>query len=183
MVMSVPPCYIEAPQRNEADGFVFHQVRAVRKRPGNHPPVLEPVGAVRVQAAQTLTLNFSANDPDGDPIVFFTQLIDGADVPPGSQIEDHRNGTATLTWATKSQDIGTYPMRVAAFDEGGGETLQDFTITVCSKIVNDGDLSGVLEALFDAATPPACHAADLNNDGAVSAADAVKAVGGNPIAR
>ena len=177
-VMTVPPCYIEAAQRNEADGFVFHRVRAVRKRPGNQPPVLEPVGPIRVQAAQTLTLNFSANDPDGDPIVFFAQLVGGADVPPGSQIEDHRDGTATLTWATKPQNVGTYPMRVAAFDEGGGEAVEDLTITVCSKIVNDGSLGGVLHALFDSTVPIACRAADLNSDGAISAADVVKANAG-----
>ena len=178
-----PPCNIEAAQRNEANGFVFHQVRAVRKRPGNHPPILEPVGAIRVQATQTLTVDFSANDSDGDPIVFFAQLVDGADIPPGSKIEDHRNGTATLTWPTKPQDIGTYPMRVAAFDEGGGETLEDFTIAVCSKVVNDGSLSGVLDALFDSAVPIACRAADLNSDGAISAADVVKASVANPIAQ
>jgi hypothetical protein len=173
------PCHIEAPQRNEADGFVFHRVRAVRKRPGNRPPVLQPVGAIRVQAGQTLSLDSSASDPDGDPIVFFAQLVDGVDVPPGSQIEDHRDGTATLTWPTKPQDLGSYPMRVAAFDEGGGETLQDFTIAVCSKVVNDGTLSGVLDALFDPTAPIACHDADLNRDGAISAADVVRAGAGD----
>jgi Tol biopolymer transport system component len=184
-VMTVPPCYIEAAQRNEADGFVFHRVRAVRKRPGNHPPVLEPVGAVRVQAGQTLSLNFSASDPDGDPIVFFAQLADGADVPPGSKIEDHRDGTAALTWPTKPQNIGTYPMRVAAFDEGGGETLEDFTITVCSNVVNDAGLPGVVAAIFESEPnpPAACHDAELNGDGAITAADVVKAGAGNLTAR
>jgi hypothetical protein len=175
MTVDAPPCHIEAAQRNEADGFVFHQVRAARKRPGNHPPILEPVGAVRVRAAQTLTVDFSANDPDGDPIVFFAQLVDGTDVPSGSQIEDHRDGTAVFTWPTKPENVGTYLMRVAAFDEGGGETLEDFAITVCSKIANDGNLSGVLNALFDSTAPIACRDADLNHDGAISAADVVQA--------
>jgi len=72
---------------------------------------------------------------------------------------------------------------VAAFDEGGGETLEDFTIAVCSKVVNDGSLSGVLDALFDSAVPIACRDVDLNSDGAISAADVVKANVGNLTAR
>ncbi|MFI5397569.1 MAG: hypothetical protein ACHQ9S_18690, partial [Candidatus Binatia bacterium] len=37
---SVEGCFLDGPQRNEADGFDFMLVRAVRKRPGNNGPVL-----------------------------------------------------------------------------------------------------------------------------------------------
>jgi hypothetical protein len=179
-VVSVERCYIPEPQRNAADGFVFTRVRAVRKRPGNHAPALQPITEAHVTAGETLSLDLTATDPEGDPVVFFAQVIDGSDVPPGSSIEDHRNGSATFTWPTRPDQVGTYHVRVAAFDEGGGETMQDFTITVCDRVVNDAGLPGVIAAIFESEPEPpaACHDADLNHDGAISAADAVRAAGG-----
>ncbi|MFI5364032.1 MAG: hypothetical protein ACHQ4J_00260 [Candidatus Binatia bacterium] len=177
-VTSVPPCEFAMPQRNEADGFVFRRVRAVRKRLGNHPPQLQSVNAARVLGGGTLTLQFSATDPDGDPVVFFAQLAGGVDVPLGSTITDHHDGTATLSWPTKPEQVGSYPLRVAAFDAGGGETIQDLSLAVCSAIVSDGNLPGVLAALFESSDPGACHDAELNGDRVISAADVVKAARG-----
>jgi hypothetical protein len=178
MLYSVERCQLDGPQRNEADGFVFKRVRAARKRPGNRAPVLQPVTDAHVVAGNTLTLDFAATDPDRDPVVFFAQVVGGADIPSGSSIEDHRNGSATLTWPTTPEQIGTCPMRVAAFDEGGGETMHDFTITVCDRVVTDDGLPGIVAAIFESGSepPPTCHDAELNHDGAITAADVVKAV-------
>jgi hypothetical protein len=123
-------CHLDGPQRNEADGFWFRFFRAVRKRPGNRGPVFERPEDVRVVAGDTLTMTFAAEDPDGDLISFFAQLKDGFDVPPGSVITDHYDGTATFRWPTRLEDAGTHVLRVAAFDEGGGEVFHDVTISV-----------------------------------------------------
>ena len=168
-------CIVTVPQRSEIDGFVFNRVRAVRKRPGNHAPILQYVGHTRVQAGETVSLNFSATDPDDDAVVFFAQLEGGTDVPLGSTIEDHHDGTAAFTWPTRPEDTGSYPLRVAAFDEGGGETVQDIALAVCSRIVTDGTLPGLLDSLFESEPPAVCRDADFNQDGAISAADVVKA--------
>ncbi len=172
-------CQLDGPQRNEADGFTFQRVRAVRKRPGNHGPVFQTTSSARAVAGETLTLQFAASDPDGDAIVFFAQEVGTTDLPRGSDMLDHRDGTAILTWPTEPQDIGVHHLRVAAFDQGGGETVQDVTITVCDHIVDDGTLPGVLAALFEAASPAPCHDADGNHDGAITAADVVKATASN----
>jgi hypothetical protein len=156
------------------------RVRAVRKRPGNRAPQLRHVEDARVLAGDRLALEFAATDPDGDSIVFFTQIIGGEDVPPGSEIEDRRDGTAALRWRTRPEHAGVYPLRVAAFDEGGGETFLDFTINVCSRLVHDGNLSGVLTALFESELPAACRDADLNRDRVITAADVVRAATSAP---
>jgi Tol biopolymer transport system component len=175
MVLSVELCRLDGPQRNEVDGFVFGAVRAIRKRPGDHGPVFDPDTHPRVVAGKTMQLEFDASDPDGDPITFFAQELNGTDVPPGSVIEDRHDGTASFTWATRPEQVGTHTLRVAAFDEGGGEVYHDLQLAVCSRIVNDGDLTGVVGALFQSDPPPACHDADRNRDGLVSAADLVAA--------
>jgi hypothetical protein len=123
-------CQLDGPQRNEVDGFVFRFVRAARKRLGNRGPEFEAPPSVRVVAGETLTMRYIATDPDSDPISFYIQLVNDMDVPPGSDIEDHHDGTATFTWPTKPENVGDYRLRVAAFDEGGGEVFHDFTITV-----------------------------------------------------
>jgi hypothetical protein len=132
-------CTIDRPQRNAYDGLALGRVRAVRKRPGNRRPRFEAPGVVRIQAGDNLNLKLSATDPDGDPIVFFAQAAGDIDVPPGSQIEDHHNGTATFRWPTKREHAGLHRLRVAAFDEGGGEVVQDVTLAVCSRIVAGTD--------------------------------------------
>ncbi len=173
-------CPAAASQRNATDHFFLGRVRAVRKRPGNQAPLLQPLGNTRVIAGQPLALPLSASDPDGDPIVFFTQLAGGIDVPPGSIIEDHHDGTATFQWPTTLENEGTYPLHVAAFDPVGGEAQAAFSVAVCSRILNDTDLAGVTRAGFDSELPVACHDADLNHDGVITAADLVAAAQAAP---
>ncbi len=129
----VEGCHLDGPMRHERDGFVFRFVRAVRRRPGNRGPLFDPVPDQHVLAGETLTLDLAAHDPDGDPISFFAQVKDGEDVPPGSLITDHYDGTATFTWPTRPEHAGSTVLRVAAFDEGGGEVVQDVTLTVLAS--------------------------------------------------
>ncbi len=176
-LLSTEGCQVRYPRRNGSDDLVLGRVRAVRRRPGNHPPVLQPLASVRGLAGETFSLQFSATDTDGDPIVFFAQSVGELNIPPGSQIVDHHDGTATLTWPTLPEQAGLYFIRVAAFDEGGGETFADTTIAVCNRIVHDGDLAGVVVALFESRSPAPCHDADLNRDARLTASDIVEAVG------
>ncbi len=171
---SVGSCQVTA-QRNGADDLYLRRVRALRKRPGNHAPVLRPINNVRALAGETLILQFSANDADGDAIVFFAQMVGGLDVPPGSQITDNHDGTATFTWSTLREQAGLYRLRVAAFDEGGGESFTDVSIALCAQVVDDATLPDIVNALFDSHTPVPCQEADRNQDGVLSAGDIIQA--------
>lgn len=131
--LSLEQCRLDGPQRNEKDGFWLRLIRAVRIRPGNHGPMFDPPDDQRIAAGDTLALNLAATDPDGDPISFFAQVKDGFDVPPGSVITDHHDGTATFRWPTRPENAGEWVLRVAAFDEGGGEVFHDVTISVVGE--------------------------------------------------
>jgi hypothetical protein len=149
--ISVEGCQLDGPQRTETDGLNFAMVRAVRKRPGNQPVVLDAVADQQVVAGQTLTLTLTAHDPDGDPIYFFAQTKDGMDVPTGSTITDNFDGTATFVWPTTAAQVGDYVLRVAAFDEGGGEQFQDLTISILAHSASSctGDCGGSGEVTVD----------------------------------
>jgi hypothetical protein len=133
ILFSSERCAIDGTQRHERNGFVFRSVRAVRIRAGNLGPDFTVPSDIEVFAGDALVLDLTASDPDGDPITFFAQLKDGIDVPPGSEMIDHHDGTATFRWPTKPEHAGEYVLRVAAFDEGGGEVFQDVTISVVPR--------------------------------------------------
>jgi len=59
-------------------------------------------------------------DANGDQISFFAQSVGGTGLPAGAQIDDHRAGMASFQWQPSVAAEGLYPLRVAAFDEGGG---------------------------------------------------------------
>jgi hypothetical protein len=130
---SIQPCTLDGWQRNERDNFAFRLARAVRVRPSNSPVRFEELSDEVVIAGDVLAIEAEATDPDGDPITFFAQVKDGIDVPPGSEMIDHHDGTATFRWPTKPEHAGEYVLRVAALDEGGGEVFQDVTISVVPR--------------------------------------------------
>jgi hypothetical protein len=170
---SVQGCNLDGPMRNEPDGFLFLFVHAVRKRPGNGGPVLAALADQRLTAGDTLRLDIRADDPDGDFLSFFAQVKGGVDVPPGSVITDHHDGTATFEWPTRPEHAGTYVLRVAAFDEGGGEMFQDLTITVAGRAVTETPSPS-------ATAPPASPTAvattcsgDCDGDGAVTVGELI----------
>jgi Tol biopolymer transport system component len=132
-VFSVEGCQLDGPQHNEFDGLTFGFARAIRKRPGNTEVTLEVVSEQRAVAGDTLTIALRAHDSDRDPITFFAQLAGTIDMPPGAVITDHHDGTATVEWPTILEDVGTHVLRVAAFDEGGGERVRDVTIKVVPR--------------------------------------------------
>ena len=188
-LISVEGCRLDGPQRNEADGLTFGFVRGVRKRPGNGGVVLDTVNDQRVIAGEKLTVNFAAHDPDGDPISFFAQEKDGIDVPAGSTITDNYDGTATFTWPTRPEDVGDHALRVAAFDEGGGEMFQDVTISIVPRLANacGGDCNGdggvtvdeiltCIDFALGQSLLGSCTACDRDGDGTVTVDELLTAV-------
>jgi hypothetical protein len=129
-VLNADQCYLDGPQRHEPTGMILGFYRAVRRRAGNQAPELEPIAAPHLTAGETLTLALRGRDADGDPLTFYAQVRGGEDVPPGSVMTDHHDGTATFTWATRPEHVGTTVVRFALFDEGGDVVLQDVPLTV-----------------------------------------------------
>ncbi len=185
---STGECQVLGPQRSLVDGFAFRRIRIVRKRLENAWPDFPFPGNVRVIAGQTITLPLAATDGDGDPITFFAQELGGIDVPSGSRIEDHRDGTATFSWVTNPEAVGEYTLRVAAFDEGGGEIFHDVSIEILPAFACPGDCDGdaavgiadlVLATAISLERQPLdhCPSADLDDSGRVTIDELVSAVG------
>ena len=169
----VPPCEIDGPQRDGRTGLALEQVRAVRRRPGNTAPTLSPPIDIAAEAGARLLASFTATDPDADPLFYFLQEVGGNDIPLGSEFEDHHDGTATFTWSTGPEDAGVYALRLAVFDGGGGVAMHDFTVAVCTRMVDVSTIRGLIAALFDPPLAAECGNADVNGDGRVSVADVV----------
>ena len=166
-------CQLDGPQKQEIDGFTFRRVRAVLKRPGNLGPTLLTPRFARARIGQQITFDVWGTDADGDPVVFFAQEVGGTDIPLRADFDDNRNGTATFVWAPVAEDVGTKVIRVASFDEGGGEMTQDVRLEACAQIVEDGDEAQRTAAIFATVDSGACHRADGNMDGSLTAADLV----------
>ncbi len=183
-ILSIPPCRLGGVQRNERDGFVYRFTRAVRRRPGNQGPVFDPVRDRQVLAGDTVTLRLAARDPDGDPISFFAQVKGGQDVPPGSVMTDHHDGTATFRWPTRPEHAGTTVLRVAAYDEGGGQVIQDVVIAIAASERSPTPTATPLLSTtplptstpLPTAAPPVC-AGDCDGDGQVTITELITATG------
>lgn len=173
---------------SEINGLGLHPLltRMIRRRRPNRTPVLDAPATTLVSAEQPMRVTFRATDPDGDPLTLYAELADR----PLSQLHafasavfsDHGDGTADLTITPRVNDEGTYTLRVAAFDEAGGVTVQDVQLVVHAMVVEgdvncDGrvdlaDLRDVIPLLFGDA-PLMCNTADGNGDGRITAADIV----------
>lgn len=181
--ISAESCTVDGPQRNEGNGFTFYRFLALAKRPGNTEVILDPIPDQQVIAGQKLSLGFSAHDADGDPITMYAQVRGGGDIPPGSTFTDHFDGTASFEWSTRVEDLGRHVVRVAAFDEGGGEMFHDVTIDVrpgdtvtngcigaCTVPMQVGldDVLAMLRASLGLAELNECAEGDDDNDGMIT---------------
>ncbi len=173
---SVELCHLDGPQRNEEDGFWLRLLRIVRRRPGNHPPNFEAPADQQLAAGETLSLEMSATDPDGDPISFFAQLKGGFDVPAGSVITDHHDGTASFRWPTRPEQAGTYVLRMAAFDEGGGEVFHDVTIEVTARAGAEATSTPATTATPTQKAPTITCPGDCDGDGQVMVGELITGV-------
>ena len=92
----------------------------------NQPPLLDPIADQVITEGETLRLQVSGSDPDGDTLTYGLE----DDPPPGMVINAH-NGE--LRWTT-GEGLGgkTYPVTVSVLDGGTPRlgTTRRFTVTV-----------------------------------------------------
>ena len=134
----------------------------------NQAPLLAQIGDQAVNEGQSVSINLSATNPDGD-----TQTFSATGLPAFAALTDHGNDTATLDIDPLSGDAGTYTVTIRVTDDGlpalqDSETLD---IIVSPVIVDsDGDgLSDATEAVLG--TDP--NNADTDGDGLADGADGV----------
>ncbi|MEE9554124.1 MAG: Ig-like domain-containing protein [candidate division Zixibacteria bacterium] len=78
----------------------------------NRPPVLDPIPDTTIGDGFMLTLNITSFDPDSTTPVMFHRTI-----PDLASFTDLGDGTATLTWRPRYEDIGTYLLTFGCYDQ------------------------------------------------------------------
>lgn len=162
--------------------------RWVRSRPNNRRPVLTAPQTIVARELETSKTMLYATDPDGDAVVFYAQRVPAYQTGrlrdlAASELRDHGDGTAELLLTPRFDEAGTYPLRIAAFDEGGDLQVQDVTLIIedtylegdanCDGRITDVDIAALVRALFEPDVPSACVTADANDDHRISVADLV----------
>jgi hypothetical protein len=120
--MSVTVTDAGTPAQNDSETFTI-TVGAN----ANRPPVLGAIGNRSVSEGQALTINVTAQDPDGGALSFAA-----TDLPAGASLADNHDGTATLSWTPSFSEAGNFPVTVTVTDAGTPalSAAETFTITV-----------------------------------------------------
>ncbi|MCB1491105.1 MAG: tandem-95 repeat protein, partial [Rhodobiaceae bacterium] len=93
-------------------------------RAANAAPILLPVGDQTVAEGETLTINVSATDPDGDPV---TILVDNL---PSGAVYDADNGR--IVWTPNRFQSGVYEDIAITATDGQGTSTETISITVAN---------------------------------------------------
>ncbi len=163
-------------------------VRVVRRRHPNVPPTLQAPQVITAQEGLASCTHFHALDPDGDVITLYAQRVPAfaygrlRDLA-HSVFTDHGDGTADLSFKPDYTDAGTYPLRIAAFDEAGGVDVKDVTLVIedtepegdanCDGSLGLDDVQAMISALFNSNARAQCITRDTNVDGQVTVGDLV----------
>ena len=91
----------------------------------NTPPVLEPIGNQTVVEGETLNVNITANDADGNAM-----SISAANLPYFASLTDNGDGTAQLSVTPDYGDAGIYNSVSIAVDDGTDSDSEGIVITV-----------------------------------------------------
>jgi CSLREA domain-containing protein len=91
----------------------------------NTAPILDAIGDQSVAEADTLDVEITASDADGDPLTFTL-----SEEPSFATLTDHGDGTATLTLAPGFDDDGTYTGVTVTVSDSSTQDSETFTITV-----------------------------------------------------
>lgn len=95
-----------------------------------------------VNEGETLTVNLTANDPEGDPLVYSVVGMTGSFMT----FTDNGDGSATLVIAPDYSNSGTYTVSISVGDGLSAPDAQTLNITV-QNIVLDTDTDGIEDSL------------------------------------
>lgn len=118
-----------------ASGLVSSQEIALQIDSANRPPVLNAPATVSGDEGQTLSFVLTANDPDGDPLVFAAgQLPPGANFFPDSRM---------FQWMPGFEQAGVYQASFTATDNGAPPLSDTRTVEITVRNVNRPPLLAV----------------------------------------
>jgi hypothetical protein len=107
---------------SDGNGGASTATTHVTVEPLNDPPTLEVAGSpADVQYSDPVTIELSADDPDGNPVSF-----SASGLPAGLTLTDHGDGTATIS-GDITEGAGSYQATVSVFD---GTARVDDQVTV-----------------------------------------------------
>ncbi len=98
-------------------------------RSQNRRPVWDPIDSYEIDQAETLTVDISATDPDGDTLIL--QLAQTPAPPRNASIVDNGDGTGELIFAPDYTQQGVFIINLVAYD------LLDRATTYAFVMVND----------------------------------------------
>ena len=105
----------------------------------NRAPVLATIGSQSALEGQTLTINLSAVDPDGNPLT-----LTATGLPAFATLTDNGNGSGTISINAPSGSAGTFNITVFAAESGEGALSDSETFTLSIGDVNGPpDLAGI----------------------------------------
>ena len=104
----------------------------VTSEPANMLPVIAALSDQTMLEGESITMNVSATDADGDPITLAAEVVREAGGDARSRLysfTDLGNGTGTLLLTPEQGDADTYIVTITADDTQGSST-ESFTLTV-----------------------------------------------------
>ena len=90
-----------------------------------HAPVLAPIDDVYPVVGETLEIDLTATDQNGDALTFSS-----ADLPAFATLDDHHDGTATITVAPTAGDAGSHPNLHVTVSDGALSDTRTYSILV-----------------------------------------------------
>lgn len=118
-----------------ASGLVSSQEIALQIDSANRPPTLNAPATVSGDEGQTLSFVLTANDPDGDPLVFAAgQLPPGANFLPDSRM---------FQWLPGFEQAGVYQASFTVTDNGAPPLSDTRTVEITVRNVNRPPLIAV----------------------------------------
>ena len=111
--------------------------------PPNSPPVLGELTDKTEDEDDSITISFSATDPDGSDILSFSE----SGLPSFAELVDHGDRTADIMIETDEDSSGSYTITITVTDNGS-PNLSDsdtFTLTVRNDI--DGELALIVQTI------------------------------------
>ena len=146
---------------------------------GNHPPVFVQIPDQEIGDGDTLLLNITAIDLDGDPLV----MSNIGTLPYGMQFSDLGGGQARIFWVPTADQEGDTSVTLLAQDSGGLTDTMQIGVRVTTYIRGDangsGELNGIdvvfLVAYLKGIGPPPdpLMAGDANGSGDVNGLDVI----------
>ncbi len=131
------------------------------EEPINRPPAVAPVRDLVVAAGRSFERQFTALDPDGDPLTFTIPVL-----PPGSAFDP---GTRTLAGSPGAEDVGIYPVSLQVSDT---KTVVESRFLVIVYLPGgDGDRDGVPDDGDNCAGKQNGNQADADEDHTGDACD------------